>query len=60
MRRTLAGILAGFIIGSAVPAVAGIDDYHPRHERMAEAICAHPRHFERGHGITIISEGCDR
>lgn len=29
------------------------------HDGIVRGICARPRHWERGHGVTVISEGCE-
>ena len=30
-----------------------------RHGRIVRTVCAHPNHWYREHGITIIYEGCE-
>lgn len=59
LRRSaiVAVILMGamFVVGRA----SADGDREVRHERLVTRVCAHPMHWEREHGITIIIEGCE-
>ena len=59
---TFRGIALGMALMALLtlvsPAKADIDDQHPRHERAEQFVCDHPRHAERGHGLSILPEAC--